>query len=549
MPHTSLLTVAHPPDHARSPHTPHTLKGPPFRDKRRIDSRGIIPYHILKGRVPSDTDLANSDGPHHRCLARLSYKEQMVSEQPKRSKPSREPRQKMPEQPAGDRIHNFDEVPFGLSDQQAMVEASRCLQCKKPACVTGCPVGIDIPGFIKHIAKGDFDEAVAALKAHTTLPAVCGRVCPQEDQCEKECVLGRKGDPVAIGYLERFAADCEMRKGTTVLPDVAPPTGKRVAIVGSGPAGLTCAFELAKLGHKVAIYEAFHKPGGVLVYGIPEFRLPKAIVARDVETLQKMGVDISLNHVVGKLDTVDELIADGCDAVFIGTGAGLPRFLNIPGEQFNGVYSANEFLTRTNLMKAYRADYDTPIRVGKRTVVFGGGNVAMDSARTALRLGADDVFILYRRSSKELPARIVEVHHAQDEGIQFEFLTAPVEILADDNGWVTGVRCIRMELGEPDESGRRRPVPIDNSDFEFACDQIIVAIGNGPNPLVPDTTPDLETNKWGNIAADEATGQTSMPMVFAGGDIVTGAATVIRAMGAGKVAAANIHQALSGAAT
>jgi len=326
-----------------------------------------------------------------------------------------------------------------------------------------------------------------------------------------------------------------------VVPQMAPPTGKRVGIVGSGPAGLTCAYELAKLGHKVTVFEAFHKPGGVLVYGIPEFRLPKAIVDRDVDTLRAMGVEIRVNHVVGKLDTIDELFEAGCDAVFVGTGAGLPRFLDIPGEQLNGVYSANEFLTRTNLMKAYRGDHDTPIRVGRRPVVFGGGNVAMDSARTALRLGAEEVYVLYRRSRKEMPARIEEVHHAEDEGMRFEFLTAPTEILGDEKGLVRGVRCIRMELGEPDASGRRRPVPIEGSEYDFECDQAVVAIGNGPNPLVPETTPDLETNRWGNIVADEATGQTSKRGVFAGGDIVTGAATVIRAMGAGKLAAQAMH--------
>ena len=463
-----------------------------------------------------------------------------------KKRPERPPRQTMPEQPPEARVTNFDEVPFGLTAEQARLEASRCLQCKKPKCIEGCPVRIDIPGFVKHIADGDFDAAVATLKDQTTLPAVCGRVCPQEDQCEKLCVLGKKGDPVAVGYLERFAADYEMAQGKTVVPELAPPTGKRVAIVGSGPAGLTCAFELAKLGHKVTIFEAFHKTGGVLVYGIPEFRLPKAIVQRDVDTLAAMGVEILVDHVIGKIDTVDELLGhEGFHAVFIGTGAGLPRFLDIPGEQLNGVYSANEFLTRTNLMKAYRDDYDTPIRVGKRTVVFGGGNVAMDSARTALRLGADEVYVLYRRTGKEMPARIEEVHHAEDEGIRFEFLTAPVEILGGDDGWVRGIRCIRMELGEPDDSGRRRPVPIDGSEYEFPCNQAIVAIGNGPNPLVPDTTPDLETTRWGNIVADEATGQTSKRGVFAGGDIVTGAATVIRAMGAGKLAAAAIHEFLT----
>ncbi|NQT85814.1 NADPH-dependent glutamate synthase [bacterium] len=446
----------------------------------------------------------------------------------------------MPEQAAQERIHNFDEVPHGLAPEDAMTEATRCLQCKKPACVVECPVGIDIPAFLAPIAEGNFDEAVRSLKAHTTLPAVCGRVCPQEDQCEKACVLGRKGDPVAIGYLERFCADHEMASGTPVLPERAPATGRRVAVVGSGPAGLTCAYELGKLGHAVTIFEAFHKAGGVLVYGIPEFRLPKAIVQRDVDTLIAMGVDVQLNHIVGRTQTIADLFEEGYDAVFIGTGAGLPRFLDIDGEQFNGVYSANEFLTRTNLMKAYRDDYETPILRANHTVVFGGGNVAMDSARTSLRLGAK-VSVLYRRSEVEMPARLEEVHHAKDEGIHFEFLTAPIEILGDENGWTSGVRCIRMELGEPDASGRRRPIPIDDSEFEFPCDQVIVAIGNGPNPLVPDTTPGLDTNRWGNIAADEATGRTSLPGVFAGGDIVTGAATVIRAMGAGQASAGAIH--------
>ena len=453
----------------------------------------------------------------------------------------RPPRQKMPEQPAEVRIRNFDEVPYGLTPEQARLEASRCLQCKKPACVEGCPVCIDIPGFIKRIAEGDFDGAIRKLKEQTTLPAVCGRVCPQEDQCEKVCVLAKKGEPVAIGYLERFAADYEIQQGSVAIPDIAPPTGKKVAIVGSGPAGLTCAYELAKLGHSVTVFEAFHKPGGVLVYGIPEFRLPKAIVARDVDTLRKMNVEIRVNNVVGKLDTVDELLSGGYEAVFLGTGAGLPTFLDIPGEQFNGVYSANEFLTRANLMKAYRTDYETPIRHGSRVVVFGGGNVAMDSARTALRLGANEVHIFYRRTMAEMPARIEEVHHAKDEGVQFDLLVAPVEILGNEQGWVRGVRCIRMQLGEPDASGRRRPVPIQGSDFEYACDQVVVAIGNGPNPLVPSTTPGLQTTKWGNIVAEEATGQTSKTGVFAGGDIVTGAATVILAMGAGKVAARAIH--------
>ncbi|NQT52806.1 FAD-dependent oxidoreductase, partial [bacterium] len=328
----------------------------------------------------------------------------------------------MPQQPAEERIHNFDEVPHGLTPEQARLEASRCLQCKKPACVAGCPVAIDIPEFVGHIAAGDFDAAVVSLKSHTSLPAVCGRVCPQEDQCEKECILGRKGEPVAIGYLERFAADHERQQGTVVLPDVAPATGQRAAVIGSGPSGITCAFELAKRGHQVTLFEAFHKPGGVLVYGIPEFRLPKAIVQRDVDTLTQMGVDVQLNSVVGKLYTIDELLAQGYHAVYVATGAGLPRFLGVPGEQLNGVYSANEFLTRVNLMKAYRNDYDTPIRKGRRVVVFGGGNVAMDSARMALRLGADEVHIVYRRTEKEMPARVEEVVHAREEGVIFHLL-------------------------------------------------------------------------------------------------------------------------------
>jgi len=468
-----------------------------------------------------------------------------VTEQAKPPKKERPPRQKMPEQTPEARIRNFDEVPFGLTPEQARLEASRCLQCKKPACVDGCPVCIDIPGFIKKIVEGEAEAAIRKLKEQTTLPAVCGRVCPQEEQCEKTCVLAKKGQPVAIGYLERYAADYEMQQGQTVIPDMAPPTGKRVAIVGSGPAGLTAAYELAKLGHKATIFEAFHKTGGVLVYGIPEFRLPKAIVERDVSTLRKMGVEILTNYVVGKLDTVDELLQQGYNAVFVGTGAGLPHFLDIPGEQLNGVLSANEFLTRTNLMKAYRTDHDTPIRRAKRAVVFGGGNVAMDSARTALRLGAEEVYVLYRRTKAEMPARIEEIHHAEDEGIHFELLTAPIEFLGDEKGWLRAVRCLRMQLGEPDESGRRRPVPIEGSEHEFPCDQAIVAIGNGPNPLVPATTPDLKTTRWGTIVADEATGATSKRGVFAGGDIVTGAATVIRAMGAGKVAARAIHQFLT----
>lgn len=453
------------------------------------------------------------------------------------------PRQKMPEQDPKVRAKNFDEVPFGYMPELSLLEASRCLQCKKPSCIEGCPVSIDIPGFISLILKEDFLGAARKIKEMNSLPAVCGRVCPQEDQCEKLCILGKKGEPVAIGRLERFAADFERTQGNFIIPPLDPSTGKKVAVVGSGPAGLTLAGDLIKKGHQVTIFEALHKAGGVLVYGIPEFRLPKAIVQAEVEYLQKLGVEIRTNIVIGKIYTVDELLANGYDAIFLGTGAGLPTFMNIPGENLNGVYSANEYLTRSNLMKAYLfPKYDTPIARGKKVAVLGGGNVAMDAARTALRLGAENVYIVYRRSKKELPARIEEVHHAEEEGIQFHFLTLPVEILGNEDGWVCGMRCQRMELGEPDESGRRRPVPIPGSEFDLEVDMVIVAIGTGANPLIPSTTPDLKTNKWGYIIADPETGATSKKGVYAGGDIVTGSATVILAMGAGRKAAQAIHK-------
>ena len=457
---------------------------------------------------------------------------------PKKQRP---PRQKMPEQSASERVRNFNEVPYGYTAELAQLEATRCLQCKKPACVPGCPVAVDIPGFISKVLEGDYLGAARIVKATNSLAAVCGRVCPQEEQCEKVCVLAKKGDPVAVGRLERFVADYEREHGTGELPPKAPPSGFKVAVVGSGPAGLTCAGELVKLGHQVTVFEALHKPGGVLVYGIPEFRLPKAIVQAEVDYLVRLGVQLELNSPVGKAETVDELLAGGYDAVFIGTGAGLPYFMGVPGENLIGVYSANEYLTRSNLMKAYRfPEFATPIIRGKKVATIGGGNVAMDSARTALRLGAAESTVVYRRSRQEMPARIEEIHHAEEEGVRLQLLTNPTRILGDQAGRVKGMECLRMELGEPDASGRRRPVPLAGSEFTIEVDTVVVAIGNGPNPLIPRTTPGLETGKHGNIVADEATGATSKPGVFAGGDIVTGAATVILAMGAGRRAAGAI---------
>ena len=446
----------------------------------------------------------------------------------------------MREQEAAVRVGNFDEVPLGYTEDEAVEEAARCLQCPKAPCVDGCPVGIDIPGFIEHVKNRRFDDAIATIKAANALPAVCGRVCPQESQCQGVCTLGIRFEPVAIGRLERFCADWEADH-EVCRPDIEPDTGKRIAVIGAGPAGLTAAGELRRRGHSVTILELLHVAGGVLMYGIPEFRLPKAIVRREIDTLCDMGIDIEVNQVVGQVRTVDELLDGGFDAVFVGTGAGLPRFLGVPGENLNGVYSANEFLTRTNLMSAYLfPEYDTPIKVGERVVTVGGGNVAMDASRTALRLGAGTSMIVYRRSEEELPARAEEVHHAKEEGIDFRLLTNPVEFLGED-GRLVGVRCIRMELGEPDESGRRRPVPIDGSEYVIEAETAVIAVGNGPHPLVPQTTPGLDLTRWGNIVADPETGQTSKPGVFAGGDIVTGAATVIQAMGAGKRAAAAIH--------
>ncbi|MBN2079344.1 MAG: NADPH-dependent glutamate synthase [Spirochaetes bacterium] len=453
------------------------------------------------------------------------------------------PRQKMPQQSPETRRGNFNEVPLGFSAETAMLEASRCIQCKKPACVEGCPVRIDIPGFIREIKDGEFMKAFAVLKQTNSLPAVCGRVCPQETQCEQVCILAKKGDPVGIGNLERFAADYEREKGGSPPPPPAAPNGKRVAIIGSGPAGLTAAGELRRLGYDVTIFEALHSPGGVLVYGIPEFRLPKDIVHYEISALEKMGVKIVLNRVIGMSETVDSLLDEGYDSVFIGSGAGLPLFLNVPGENLLGVYAANEYLTRVNLMKAYRfPEYDTPVIRGRRVAVFGGGNVAMDSARTALRIGAEEVHVVYRRSKTEMPARVEEVHHAEEEGIIFTLLTNPVRFLGDEGGRLTGVECLRMELGEPDDSGRRRPVPVKGSEFTIDIDLAIIAIGNAPNPIVQKTATGLETTKWGTIVADEETMKTTRKGVFAGGDVVSGAATVILAMGAGRRAALAMHE-------
>lgn len=442
------------------------------------------------------------------------------------------------------RIRNFSEVALGYTEEQALAEASRCLQCKNAPCVSGCPVGVDIPAFIKFTREGNFEAAIKKIKEKNSLPAICGRVCPQENQCQKYCTLGRIGDPVGIGYLERFVADWERERGFAI-PEICPSTGKRIAVIGSGPAGLTVAADLAKLGHAVVIFEALHLPGGVLMYGIPEFRLPKLIVQAEVDYVKKLGVDIRLNTLIGRTYTIPELLKRGFDAVFIGTGAGLPQFLNIPGENLSGIYSANEFLIRINLMKAYLfPEYDTPIKVGKKVAVIGAGNVAMDAARSALRLGAEEVYIVYRRSKEEMPARLEEIRNAEEEGVLFQFLATPVRFIGDEKGWVKQMECIRMELGLPDESGRRRPIPVKGSEFLIDVDTVVIAIGRTPNPIIQRTTEGLEVAQWGTIVTDE-NGKTNLEGVYAGGDVVTGEATVISAMGAGKRAAMAIHEYLT----
>jgi glutamate synthase (NADPH/NADH) small chain len=452
-------------------------------------------------------------------------------------------RQPIPEQDPRKRIHNFDEVALGYDEERAVLEAGRCLQCENPTCMQGCPVNIDIPRFIAHIKEGNFDLAIGKIKEKNHLPAICGRVCPVKDQCEKFCVLAKKGEPVAIGNLERFVADYEQKKGVEI-PKRAKASGKRIAIVGSGPAGLTAAADLAKLGHKATIFEALHVPGGVLTYGIPEFRLPKKVVEKEIDYIRRLGVDLRTDMVIGRTITADELLEQGFDAIFVGTGAGPPRFLGAPGENLGMVYSANEFLTRVNLMHAYEfPEHDTPIKVGEKVAVIGAGNVAFDSARTALRLGAKDVSIIYRRSEKEIPAKIEEVKHAEKEGVKLKLLTLPTRMLGA-KGFVKGMECIKMELGKPDESGRRRPIPIKGSEFSVDVDTVIVAIGRKPNPLIQQTTKELKTTRWGTIVADEL-GRTSRSGIFAGGDVVTGEATVIEAMGAGRKAAGAINRFVS----
>lgn len=458
----------------------------------------------------------------------------------------------MREQPPEERKHNFDEVPLGYNAEEAIAEAQRCLQCKNAPCRKGCPVQIDIPAFIKEITEGNFEKAINIIYEADTLPCVTGRVCPQETQCQEQCVVGKKGDPVSIGRLERFVADRALRirqqktEKPTVHNNVAPKREK-VAIIGSGPAGLACAADLAKAGYKVTVFEGFHKLGGVLVYGIPEFRLPKDIVETEINTLKDLSVEFITDALIGRIMTINELLgAGGYSAVFVGTGAGLPKFMNIPGENLNGVYSANEFLTRVNLMKAYKfPEYETPVHMGKNVAVIGGGNVAMDAARTAIRLGADNVYLVYRRSEEEMPARNEEIHHAKEEGLILKTLNNPVKYTGDENGFLTKMECVKMELGEPDDSGRRRPVVMEGSNYEIDVDVAIVAVGTTPNPLIAKTTPDLKIGRWGEIPTDDNM-MTNIPGVFAGGDIVTGAATVITAMGAGRTAAKSIIEYLSG---
>ena len=465
----------------------------------------------------------------------------MADEKPEKKKIDLS-RRAMPKQNPWERIRNFDEVALGYLTQTAVDEASRCLQCKKPFCNQGCPVGIDIPGFIKCIVAGDYASAIRKIKETNALPAICGRVCPQEEQCEKTCVLAKKEAPIAIGRLERFLADWEALEGKIEVPPMAARTGKKVAIVGAGPAGITVANDLVILGHEVTIFEALHECGGVLIYGIPEFRLPKAIVNREVEYVKSLGVKIYTDFVVGKTKTVDRLLEE-FDAIFVGSGAGLPWFMEIPGENLNGVYSANEYLTRVNLMKGFRfPEFKTPVKRPCRVAVVGGGNVAMDSARTAVRLGADEVHLVYRRSKAELPARAEEVENAEEEGVILDILTLPLQLIGDENRWVREIECLKMELGEPDASGRRKPIPIEGSNFRVSFDAVVMAIGNSPNPLIPMTTPGLEISKKGGIVTNPETARTSRPNIWAGGDIVRGAATVISAMGDGRIAAASMHK-------
>ncbi|MGI6631643.1 MAG: NADPH-dependent glutamate synthase [Bacillota bacterium] len=455
-------------------------------------------------------------------------------------------RTSMPMQDPKERSKNFSQVATGYTEEMALAEASRCLQCKNPLCVSGCPVSVQIPTFIGFLKQKKYREAIDAIKATNNLPAICGRVCPQESQCEAKCVLVKTGQPIAIGRLERFAADWEGQNGTAT-PEKAPSLGKKVAVVGAGPSGLTAAGDLAKLGYDVTIFESLHAPGGVLIYGIPEFRLPKDVVKREVDYVKALGVKIETDVVIGRTITIDDLFEDGFEAVYVASGAGLPMFMRIPGENLNGVYSANEWLTRINLMKAYQfPEWDTPVKRGKKVAVVGAGNVAMDAVRSALRLGAEKASIVYRRSRAEMPARAEEVENAEEEGVEFNFLTNPVEVLGDEKGWVTGLKCVKMELGEPDKSGRRRPVPIPGSEFVMECDIVIMALGTSPNPVISQTTSGLEAQTWGGIIADEKTGRTTRPRIWAGGDAVTGSATVILAMGAGKAAAKDIHVFLSG---
>ena len=456
------------------------------------------------------------------------------------------PRQRMPEQDPLERITNFQEVPYGYTEELAVIEAFRCLQCKDPKCVKGCPVHVNIPWFIGLIAEGKFIEAAWKLKETNLLPSICGRVCRQEDQCEKLCIRGKSGQPVSIGALERFAADYEREKATATFPEIPAWTGRKVAVAGSGPAGLTVAGDLVKKGHRVTIFEALHVPGGVLMYGIPEFRLPKNIVAAEIDYLKKMGVEFEFNAVIGKLFTIDDLFTEGYDAVFVGTGAGLPIFMDIPGENLVGVYSSNEYLTRVNLMQAYKfPEYDTPVLRGSKVVVVGGGNTALDASRTARRLCYEDVTVVYRRSRDELPARKEEIQHAEEEGVKFQFLTAPTRFIGDHEGRLIKAELVRMELSEPDESGRRRPLPVDGSEFQIDADIVIIAVGNLINPLIQHTSPDIEVSRCGNIIVEPSTEKTSKKGVFAGGDIVRGGATVILAMGDGRRAANNIHEYLT----